>query len=231
MPGYQCVFFDLDHTLWDYETNCSETLSAMYHHYELEHLGVPSFPEFLKSFVSVNNALWDQYDRGLIQHEAIRYDRFHRILKEVGVDDYDMSLKMSKHYMTESPKGKNLMPQAIETLDYLVANYPLYIITNGFSEIQSVKLASSGLEKYFKKVITSEQAGHKKPAREIFDFALNQIGFHSHQAIMIGDNLTTDIGGARNAEIDHVFFNPSKVLHAELVTYEISGLEELKDIL
>lgn len=231
MAGYRCVFFDLDHTLWDYETNCAETLHSMYHHYELEQRGVDSFPGFLKSFVSVNNALWDQYDRGMIPHEAIRYDRFHRILKEVGVDDFDLSLLLSKHYMLESPKGKNLVPQAIETLDYLVANYPLYIITNGFSEIQSVKLAASGIKKYFKKVITSEQAGYKKPARQIFDYALNQNGFHSHQAIMIGDNLLTDMTGARNAEIDHVFFNPNKVGCMEPVTYEIHRLSELKNIL
>lgn len=231
MLAYQCVLFDLDHTLWDYETNCEETLKNMYRHFELDHLGVASFPEFLKSFISVNNALWDQYDRGIIQHEAIRYDRFHRILKESGVDDFEMSLKLSKHYMLESPKGKNLMPQAIDTLDYLVANYPLYIITNGFSEIQSVKLASSGIEKYFKRIITSEQAGHKKPAREIFDFALTQNGFHSHQAIMVGDNLLTDMAGARNAEIDHVFFNPNRITNEEQVTYEIHGLLELKDIL
>ena len=163
MVAYQCVFFDLDHTLWDYETNCAETLQDIFHRYELQHRGVISFPEFLKAFLNVNNSLWEQYDRGHIGHESIRYERFHRILKEVGVDDYEMSLRLSKHYVSESPKGKNLMPQAIEILDYLAASYPLYIITNGFAEIQSTKLASSGIGKYFKKIITSEQAGHRKP--------------------------------------------------------------------
>ena len=154
MPGYQCVFFDLDHTLWDYETNCFEALQEMYHRFEIGQLGA-AFPDFHGSFVRVNNHLWDQYDRGLIEHEAIRFDRFHRILKEVGIDNFDLSLQLSKHYLAESPKGKNLIPQAIEILDYLVGQYPLYIITNGFAEIQSVKLASSGIEKYFKKLIPS----------------------------------------------------------------------------
>ncbi len=231
MAGYQCVFFDLDHTLWDYETNCAEAMAVLYHRYELELRTTASFPEFLRTFIRINNALWDQFDRGQIHRDVLRYERFHRILKEVGVDDYEMSLQLSRDYLSESPKGKNLIPQAIETLDYLAAGYPLYIITNGFDEIQLTKLASSGIDKYFKKIITSEQAGHKKPAREIFDYALAKNGFHSHQAVMIGDNLLTDMAGARNAEMDHVFFNPTRAPHEDPVTYEISSLQELKDIL
>lgn len=231
MSRYQCVFFDLDHTLWDYESNCAETLQELYRRYGLEHRGVASFPEFLKTFFRINNHLWDDYDRGHIHRDVLRFERFHRVLKEVGVDDYEMSLRLSHDYVSESPGGKNLMPQAIETLDYLVSAYPLYIITNGFDEIQSKKLASSGIHKYFKKIITSEQAGYKKPQREIFDYALRQDGFQSHQAIMIGDNLLTDMAGARNAQLDHVFFNPGKIIHQESVTYEINNLEELKSIL
>jgi YjjG family noncanonical pyrimidine nucleotidase len=231
VPRYQCVFFDLDHTLWDYETNSSETLFDLYHRYELLHKGVTSFPEFFKTFIRVNNQLWDDYDRGHIHRDVLRLERFHRVLKEAGVDDFEMSLRLSKDYLSESPKGKNLMPQTLETLDYLVSTYPLYIITNGFDEIQSTKLASSGILKYFKKIFTSEQVGHKKPEREIFDYALKQNGFLSHQAIMIGDNLLTDMAGARNAEVDHVFFNPNKISHQESVTYEINSLHELKNIL
>jgi len=231
MSRYQCVFFDLDHTLWDYESNCAETLSALYHRYGLEQRGVASFTAFLETFFKVNNHLWDDYDRGHIHRDVLRYERFHRVLKEVGVEDYEMSLQLSHDYVSESPAGKNLMPQAIETLDYLASTYPLYIITNGFDEIQSRKLTSSGIHKYFKKIITSEQAGHKKPERGIFDYALKQDGFLSHQAIMIGDNLLTDMAGARNAQLDHVFFNPGKTIHQEPVTYEINSLPELRGIL
>jgi putative hydrolase of the HAD superfamily len=231
MPGYQCVFFDLDHTLWDYETNSAETLKELYDRYGLKHRTAASFPEFIKTFARINNDLWDKYDRGHIHRDVLRYERFHRILKEAGVDDYEMSLRISRDYLSESPRGKNLIPQAVETLDYLVTDYPLFIITNGFDEIQLTKLTSSGIDKYFKKIITSEQAGHKKPAREIFDYALAQNGFHSHQAVMIGDNLLTDMAGARNAEIDHVFFNPKGAAHEEPVTYEIKCLQELKDFL
>jgi putative hydrolase of the HAD superfamily len=231
MARYQCVFFDLDHTLWDYESNCAETLHDLYHRYRLEQQGAASFPEFLKTFITINNRLWDDYDHGRIDRDVLRLKRFSRVLKEAGVDDYEMSLRLSHDYLSESPKGKNLMPQAIETLDYLAGAYPLYIITNGFDEIQSTKLASSGIHRYFKKIITSEQAGHKKPEREIFDYALKQDGFQPHEAIMIGDNLLTDMAGARNANLDQVFFNPNNVSHQEPVTYEINRLGELRGIL
>jgi putative hydrolase of the HAD superfamily len=231
MPRYSSIFFDLDHTLWDYETNCAQTLADLYHRYALQDQGIATFETFLKTFISVNNELWDNYDRGHIHRDVIRFERFHRILKEVGVDNYEMSLRLSGDYVTESPKGKNLMPHAAETLDYLAASYSLYIITNGFDEIQSTKVASGGIDKYFKKIITSELAGHKKPSREIFDYALRHEGIQPRDAIMIGDNLLTDMAGARNAELDHVFFNPNKVPHEEPVTFEIRSLSELRNIL
>lgn len=123
------------------------------------------------------------------------------------------------------------MPNAIEILDYLHPRYPMTIVTNGFDEIQSTKLASSGITSYFKSVVTSARAGHKKPAKEIFEFALTESGYKSHETLMIGDNLLTDIGGARNASLDTVFYNPYKVSHQEQTHYEIHDLKELKDIL
>ena len=229
--SYKCILFDLDHTLWDYETNCTEALNELFHRYELKQKGVPSPAHFVETFVTINTPLWDQYDKGEIPREVIRFERFHRILQAMGVDDYSMSLEMSKDYVAESPKKKNLMPFAIETLDYLHERYPLFIITNGFEEIQGTKLISSGIAKYFKDVITSEKAGHKKPAKEIFHFTLEQHGFLPKDAVMIGDNLLTDMAGARNASIDAVFFNPAKVKHNELVHHEITSLKELKSIL
>ena len=107
----------------------------------------------------------------------------------------------------------------------------MYIITNGFDEIQSTKLQSSGIEKYFQEVVTAQKAGYKKPAKEIFHYALDKEGILSHQAIMIGDNLITDIGGAKNAAIDAVYLNPTGVSHNENVTYEIRSLNELTTIL
>ena len=231
MPDYKCVFFDLDHTLWDYETNSADTLRELFQERRLREKGIDSFSDFLNAFILVNTNLWDQYDTGKIHRDVIRYERFHKILLALGVDDYDLSLSLSNDYVSESPKKSALMPNAIEILEHLHAKYPLSVITNGFEEIQSTKLASSGITHYFKSVVTSARAGHKKPAKEIFEFALAETGFLASEAIMIGDNVLTDIAGARNASIDTVLFNPNKIVHQEKVDFEIYDLMELKEII
>lgn len=229
--NYKCVFFDLDHTLWDYETNSEEALKELYEKYGLCDHGCTPFDQFYKGFVKINNEIWDQHDRGLIGKDVIRNERFHRVFLHAGVDNRDLSLRFSAEYIAESPKKKNLVAHAKDVLDYLMPRYPLYIITNGFEEIQATKMASAGITGYFKGVVTSARAGYKKPEREIFEFALKENGFVCSESIMIGDNLLTDIAGARNASVDTVFYNPYKVTHDEAVTYEITSLKELTQIL
>lgn len=228
---YRSILFDLDHTLWDYETNSTETLQELFHEHNLREVGVPSVNDFLKTFATVNTHLWTLYDTGQIDRDVIRYERFHKIMLEMGIDNYDLSLMLSDEYVDKSPKKSTLMPNAIETLDYLHPRYPMTIVTNGFDEIQSTKLDSSGITSYFKSIVTSARAGHKKPAKEIFEFAMAESGFESHETLMIGDNLLTDIGGARNASLDTVYYNPNKIPHKEQTRYEIHDLKELRDIL
>lgn len=228
---YRSILFDLDHTLWDYETNSSETLTELFHHHKLSEIGVPSISHFLETFVQINTHLWTQYDLGQIHRDVIKFERFHKILLTYGIDKYDFALSFSDDYISLSPKKSGLMPNAIEVLDYLHARYPMTIVTNGFDEIQSIKMESSGITSYFKNVVTSARAGHKKPAKEIFQFALNESGFESSSTLMIGDNLLTDIGGARNAQLDTVYFNPNKIPHQEKTEFEISDLKELLNIL
>lgn len=229
--NYKCVFFDLDHTLWDYETNSSEALEELYTRYKLSERGCKPFQQFYEGFVKINTEIWDSYDRGLVNRDVIRFDRFHRVFTHSGITDYATSLKFSEDYINESPKRKNLVPHAKDVLDYLHGRYPMFIITNGFDEIQSTKLASSGITNYFDGVITSARANSKKPQKEIFEFALRENGFQPGDTIMIGDNLLTDIAGARNASIDAVFYNPAKITHDAEVTYEINSLKELHRIL
>jgi YjjG family noncanonical pyrimidine nucleotidase len=231
MKKYQCVFFDLDHTLWDYETNSEEALHELYDSYKLDQHGAVPFDMFYRGFVKINNEIWDSYDRGQIGKDVIRNERFDRVFKNAGIVNYSLSFKFSEEYIRESPKKKNLVAHAKDVLEYLHPRYPLYIITNGFEEIQSTKMQSSGITQYFKGVITSARAGCKKPQKEIFEFALRENGFGCSDSIMIGDNLLTDIAGARNASVDSVFYNPYKLSHEELVTYEISSLRELTSIL
>ncbi|HEY5826129.1 MAG TPA: HAD family hydrolase, partial [Cyclobacteriaceae bacterium] len=143
MKNYKCVLFDLDHTLWDYDTNATEALHELYHQYDLKSKGTHEVEIFLKNFKEINTGLWDLLDQGKIHKDVIRSERFHRLFQSVGVEDYEMSLRFSSDYLLISPKKKNLLPNAMETLNYLHGKYPMFIITNGFDEIQGTKISSS----------------------------------------------------------------------------------------
>jgi YjjG family noncanonical pyrimidine nucleotidase len=228
MKQYKCVFFDLDHTLWDYETNSSAVLLQLYHKYELAALGAVPEGDFLKTFTKINNELWDKHDRNQITRDVLRNDRFDLVFKASGVEHRELSLQFSEEYLSESPKGKHLVPHAMDLLNYLKGKgYGLYVVTNGFEEIQGTKIASGGITHFFDGIVTSARAGSKKPEKGIFDFTLRESGHTASNAIMIGDNLLTDIAGARGASIDCVFYNPHGVSHEELVTHEIRSLKEL----
>ncbi|HEY9049573.1 MAG TPA: YjjG family noncanonical pyrimidine nucleotidase [Ohtaekwangia sp.] len=228
---YTCIFFDLDHTLWDYETNSRETLRELYHHYNLQEKGVTSLEAFQERFKIVNTQLWELYDTGKISSEVIREQRFKQILEPFHAYSEKLSEDISVDYLEACPKKGNLMPYALEVLDYLHGKYSLSVITNGFEEIQHTKLTSGNMHKYFDHIVTSQKAGHKKPAKEIFEYALNRYAIQNHEAIMIGDNLITDIGGSRNASIDNIFYNPERSAHESIVTHEIACLSELRQIL
>ena len=231
MPNYSTVFFDLDHTLWDYETNARETLLELYQHYHLQERGIDAFTRFHETFREVNAQLWHLYDHGKITSEVIREERFKKILQPFGITDDDLNRKLSEDYLAESPKKGNLMPHAIETLEYLAGRYALTVITNGFEDVQRVKITASGIGSYFDHIITSQRAGHKKPAPEIFHFALALHEATADNTVMIGDNMLTDIAGAKNASIDTVVFNPDGVKHEADVNHEIQSLNELCTLL
>lgn len=228
---YTCIFFDLDHTLWDYETNCRETLLELYAQYDLERKGVQQFDPFHKLFQEVNTRLWDLFDRDVIDSETIRRERFKQTLEPFGAYSETLNKDLSRDFLILCPKKSNLMPYTIETLEYLSGRYNLTIVTNGLDDIQHIKMTAGNIHGYFDHIITAQKAGHRKPSREIFNMALQSNAIACHQAIMIGDNLVTDIGGARNASIDAVFFNPEKTGHQETVHHEISSLAELREIL
>ena len=228
---YTCVFFDLDHTLWDYETNSREALYDLYHERGLESRGVWSFERFFETFRVVNQELWDLYDAGLIDSQVIRRERFAKIFAAFSIRDALLSESISNAYLSTCPTKGNLMPHARDVLNYLKEKYVLTIITNGFEDIQALKISSSRITDYFDHIITSQKAGARKPARTIFDYALQLNAAACHEAIMIGDNVVADIGGAKGASIDAVFFNPENQVHDHSADYEISSLGELRNIL
>jgi YjjG family noncanonical pyrimidine nucleotidase len=228
---YRCIFFDLDHTLWDYETNSKETLTELYTDHDLRHKGVADAESFYQQFRNVNLKLWDLYDKGLIDNQVIRRERFKQILEYFNAYEESLSDVLSSEYLRVCPAKNTMMPYAVEVLEYLSAHYTLTVVTNGFEEIQHTKLRSSNLNRFFNHIVTSQKAGHKKPSRQIFEYAMTANGVTGRDVVMIGDNLITDMGGAQNASIATIYFNPEKIAHASVVDHEIICLSELHKIL
>ncbi|WP_339812850.1 YjjG family noncanonical pyrimidine nucleotidase [uncultured Imperialibacter sp.] len=224
---YKHLFFDLDHTLWDYDQNARESLVELYSVYALKNFGKFSAEQLVDKFFRVNTQFWYLYDLKKIDKEHLREERFRTVFRELGFADMDLAFQFGEDYVNLCPTKTAVMPGAIELLTYLVEKYPIHIITNGFDDIQSVKIKSSGLEKFFSEVITSQRAGARKPSPQIFEYAMQLTGATPSTSAMVGDNLVTDIGGARGHGIDHFYFNPEKHPHTEPVTLEIHSLSEL----
>lgn len=231
MKTYEHIFFDLDHTLWDYEGNAGESLHELYDHHRLGEKGMFSKAELVETFFAVNDMLWDDYNHHRIQRKDLRERRFPTIFKRLGLAIELRPKDIEKEYIALSPTKDKVFDHAHELLDYLSGKYELHIITNGFDDIQGTKMSSSGIDHYFKAIITSETAGFRKPDPRIFQLALDKSGARVHHSLMIGDNLKADIGGARDFGMDQVFFNPGRKSHTDRVTYEISGLKELMTLL
>ena len=228
---YDTIFFDLDHTLWDFETNSRETLFELSDKYKLLEKGVDSVEQFIQKYFVINERMWEEYRKGIIDKEALRHNRFHEALKLYGIDDFSLAKNIGTDYTSIAPYKSNVLPHAIETLEYLYKKYRLYIITNGFEEVQHIKLKHSKLEHYFVDMITSERAGCKKPDERIFHFSLEVANAKLDTSIMIGDSLEADVLGAKNVGMHHVYFNPEGKPHAEELTHEIVNLKELMSIL
>ncbi len=228
---YEHIFFDLDHTLWDLETNSRETLNELFTEHELTEKGIASPEDFIKEYHHINERMWEEYRKGLIDKETLRYARFHEAFQLFGINDKPLAERFGKDYVENGPLKTNLFPHTIEVLEYLQKKYSLHIITNGFEEVQHIKMKHSGIEGYFLNTITSEAAGFKKPDIRIFEYALKTADARVENSLMIGDNLEADIIGAREAGLHQLLFNPKGESHGEEITYEIKSLKELFDLL
>jgi putative hydrolase of the HAD superfamily len=228
---YTHVFFDLDRTLWDFASNSKKTLTELIHKYQLPEKGIGSADLFIEEYLKINEQLWEQYGRNIIDKDTLRFQRFHQTLLKYGIDDPNISEGIGNDYVSMSADRTDLFPGAVEVLTYLREKYSLHIITNGFEEVQHVKLQKSGIDVYFSSVITSEMAGYKKPDPGIFEFSFRHAGCDPGKSIMIGDSMEADIKGARNVGMHQIFFNPDGKDHNEDVTHEIRELKELIGIL
>jgi putative hydrolase of the HAD superfamily len=183
------------------------------------------------TYKKINAEMWSQYRYGDVSKEDLRYGRFLKTLATFGCYDKNLCFELADYYVAHSPRKNSLTDGAGETLLYLSAKYHLHIITNGFQEIQNIKLENSGIKIYFKKIITSEQIGVRKPDIAIFNYALKEAGASAKESVMVGDSLEVDIIGAKQAGMHQVFYNPFSEKHKEEITCEIKNLKELIHLL
>ena len=230
MKQYKHLFFDLDRTLWDFERNSEITLRQIFDQRNLNSI-FPDFDHFIKTYKVHNEHLWDLYKERKIKKDELRNKRFLLTLQDFGVNNTKLAEKIGDDYVDISPTQTILFPDTKTVLDYLKEKYELHIITNGFVEVQYKKLRNCGLEPYFKRVTTSEEAKASKPKKEIFQVALKSVNAKKTESLMIGDDLQNDILGAKKFGIDQVYFNPEHKLHQEKITFEIDKLKILTQIL
>ena len=228
---YSHLFFDLDRTLWDFEKNAKEALIEMYNHFELVNLGISSPDIFIEKYKIHNEHLWSLYRVGKIDKDSLRSYRFQLSLNDFKIDNHKLAADLGDMYVNSAPYKTHLFPFTHQVLKYLKTKYQLHIITNGFEEVQHVKLKQSKLDVYFDKVITSEQIGVKKPDSKIFNYALSSANAKLSESLMIGDDFPIDILGAKNIGMDQIYFNPYDNKIDGKPTFEISCLSELLRLL
>ena len=232
MPKYyKHLFFDLDHTLWDFDANSKHTLKELYQKLELQQKGVYDFELFHTNYLAHNEKLWERYRNGFIKVEELRVKRMWQTLLDFKLGDQLLAETMATQFLDMLPTRTLVFPHTFESLDYLTnKGYQLHLITNGFEKTQHSKLQNSGLHKYFAEVITSEGSNSLKPHKEIFEYAMNRVNCGADECIMIGDSIEVDIQGAMNAGMDQVFVNHLCIECTVKPTYEIRSLKELEKI-
>lgn len=236
MGEMKVLFWDLDHTLWDFKKNSREALREGYEAFDLRNLGVGEVEEYISAYETSNDWCWREYREGRMEKSELRGRRFEMAMEPWGLqNDAVLGGKLGQHYIDTSPYKTNLFEGSIEVLTALKeAGFRMVILTNGFEEVQHIKVEKSGLSDFFESVITSDEMGYKKPHPAAFRIALEMVGVESSDVVMIGDNIEADIEGGKKAGLETVFFNPdSKEINESYkasVDHEISSLVEILDI-
>lgn len=231
MSDKNFVFFDLDDTLVDFRANVKETLFELYSQYDLASKGVESRSVFFERYDLLNRQMWAEYRNGALTQEALRNQRFTRVLEEFQISDQPLAQHLSVVYLEQVSEKRNLHDGALRVLEILVEKYELHIITNGFRDVQHKKISNASLNSFFKEIITSEDSGFLKPHPAMFQFALSQANASPEKSVYIGDSLEVDVKGASNAGIDSIYFNNRNEPHEGEPDYEISKLSDLLSIL
>ncbi len=223
------IFFDLDHTLWDFDKNSKNAFEKL-----LKENNLPvSIENFLTIYEPINKKYWEEYSQGIKTKAEVK---FRRLTDTFDVLNIKVNQKFIEYfadaYLNYLKEEKQLMPGTIEILEYLQNKYRLHILTNGFIEIQERKVHNSGLNKYFKSIISSEEINKQKPHPEVFNYALQKAGTYAHKSIMIGDNLKSDVLGARNVGMQAIHYDPFNINTIDKkIIPKVNHLLELKEIL
>jgi YjjG family noncanonical pyrimidine nucleotidase len=219
------IFFDLDHTLWDFDKNSEVAFDKIF---KLNHPNI-KIDRFIEKYVPINQACWKLFQNDEITHHELRYNRLKHTFDAINFEISDAEIDIiANDYLEFLPESNLLFDGAIEILEYLVTKYELHIITNGFAEVQAKKINNSNIDHYFKSITNSEMAGVKKPNPKIFEHALEIAKAKKSESIMIGDSLDADVRGAINFGIDAIYFN-SNGENATIDVLEIKNLLELKN--
>lgn len=228
---YKVLFFDLDDTLWDTYTNGKESMEEVYRDYRFDRF-FSSFEDYYAVYYSNNCRLWEEYRNGKINKEELIFRRLDFPLRPYMTCDREFILALNEDFLNRTVARKKLLPQAMETLEYLYPRYPMFIISNGFEEVQYRKMDNSGLTPFFRGMILSDKVGVNKPNPLIFESALKEAGCASGEVLMIGDSWDADIAGAKNSGIDQCWYDLGVETPGIFEpTYRIVSLSELTDFL
>ena len=228
MNNIKHIFFDLDHTLWDFEKNSSLTFKFLLNKYNID----IDLKDFLKIYMPINFSLWNLYRDDKITKEYLRHNRLKSAFEKLNINIKSSVIDdISDDYVKHLPDNNFLLQDAIEVLDYLFQKYTLHIITNGFTEVQNTKIINSNLKKYLTCIIDSETVGVKKPHSKIFQYAYDiSKATNKSQCLMIGDNYEADVMGAIKNGFKAIHLNSNnETLHENSII--INDLISLKEIL
>ncbi len=232
MSSYQHIFFDLDHTIWDFDKNSYEAFEKMFLASGINKELSVGFHDFHAHYLKHNQYYWDLYSRGGISQEDLKWKRMYETLQDFSLGDINKAKHMSQVYLGFLPECTNLFPYTREILEYLTQKeYNLHIISNGFEITQHRKLKHSNLDRFFKNIITSERTGFIKPDAKIFQLGIQEAGTSKEFCIMIGDSPEADLLGAFNAGIASIYMDHNKKETTVPHDHRIHSLKDLERIL
>lgn len=224
---YKHIFFDLDHTLWDFDKNAKASLTDVFYKFDLRRFGVKNVEHFQEIYMPINQRMWGEYRRGEIDAETVKIGRFQETFKLFNVVDHGLTKEVKEFYLKQLPVKGALMPNTLDTLNYLKSKYELHIVTNGFRAVTDEKISFSNIGSFFKSTLSAEEVGVLKPNKEVFERALSMNNTNSTESLFVGDSIIADVEGARGVGMDQVLFNPHKKAHTSNPTYEISDIGEM----